>query len=91
MSDELANRIELGRHLFDPHAYDCIHGNSCFTCKDCTIKELQRTCAKMREERKAFCEALIEIAKIRLEPGYCYEQSVRMQEIAKTVLRRGEG
>lgn len=43
------------------------------------------------EERKAFCEALIEITKIRLEPGYCYEQAVRMQEIAKTVLRRGEG
>lgn len=52
---------------------------------------MQRTCAKMREERKAFCEALIEITKIRLEPGYCYEQAVRMQEIAKTVLRRGEG
>lgn len=43
------------------------------------------------EERKAFCEALIDITKIRLEPGYCYQQAVRMQEIAKNVLMRGEG
>ena len=46
---------------------------------------------EMLEERKAFCEALIDIAKIRLEPGYCYQQAVRMQEIANRALRRGEG
>ena len=45
----------------------------------------------MTEECKAFLEALMEIVKIRLEPGHCYEQAVRMQEIAKAALRRGEG
>lgn len=42
------------------------------------------------EERNAFCEALLDITKIRLEPGHCYEQAVVMQDIAKAALMRSD-
>lgn len=57
---------------------------------DHVIDPLWNATNEMLAERNAFCEALLDIAKIRLEPGYCYQQAVRMQDIAKAALMRSD-
>ena len=56
-----------GNYQLIDEAYDCEHGNSCFSCKDCTIIELQAEVRRLREENETL-RALRDELFERLKP-----------------------